>query len=71
MRLAETSEEVEAAQALRYRVFYEEMSAAPTAEMKARRLDFDDFDPVCQHLLVIDLERSNSSPADRSAQIHA
>jgi putative hemolysin len=63
VRLAETSEEIEAAQALRYRVFYEEMSAAPTPEMKAKRIDFDGFDPVCEHLLVIDLERSNCAPA--------
>ncbi len=63
VRLAETAEEVEAAQALRYRVFYEEMSAAPTPEMKARRLDFDAFDPDCEHLLVIDLERGNAAPA--------
>lgn len=63
VRLAETSEEIEAAQALRYRVFYEEMSAAPTPEMKARRLDFDDFDPDCEHLLVFDLERNNGTPA--------
>ena len=34
VRLAETSQEVEAAQALRYRVFYEEMSAVPTPEMR-------------------------------------
>ena len=30
VRLAETQEEIEAAQRLRYRVFYEEMSAVPT-----------------------------------------
>ena len=63
VRLAETPEEIEAAQALRYRVFYEEMSASPTPEMKARRLDFDGFDPACEHLLVVDLEQSNGAPA--------
>ncbi len=54
VRLAETEAEVEAAQALRYRVFYEEMSAIPSPEMQASGRDFDRFDEVCDHLLVID-----------------
>ena len=54
VRLAETEEEVEQAQRLRYRVFYEEMSATPSPEMRAERRDFDRFDPVCDHLLVVD-----------------
>jgi putative hemolysin len=54
VRLAESAAEVEAAQALRYRVFYEEMSAKPTAEMASSRRDFDAFDEVADHLLVID-----------------
>jgi putative hemolysin len=57
LRLAETAAEIEAAQALRYRVFYEEMSARPTPEMAAVRRDFDSFDPFCDHLLVIDHKR--------------
>jgi putative hemolysin len=57
VRLAETAAEIDAAQALRYRVFYEEMSAKPTPEMAARRRDFDSFDEVCDHLLVIDRRR--------------
>lgn len=54
VRLAETEFEVEAAQHLRYRVFYEEMSAAPSPQMRAERRDFDRFDAFCDHLLVID-----------------
>jgi putative hemolysin len=54
VRLAENAAEVAAAQALRYRVFYEEMGAKPTGDMRARLADFDDFDAVCDHLLVID-----------------
>ena len=50
IRLAETPEEVEAAQALRYRVFYEGMAATPTDEMAAVRRDFDSFDEYCDHL---------------------
>lgn len=58
-RLAETEADVDAAQALRYRVFYEEMSATPSAEIAAARRDFDAFDSFCDHLLVIDRERSD------------
>ena len=54
IRLAVTLEEVQAAQALRYRIFYEEMSAKPTADMARIGRDFDHFDQFCDHLLVID-----------------
>jgi putative hemolysin len=54
IRVAETDEEVSAAQALRYRVFYEEMSAKPTARMMELGRDLDNFDEYCDHLLVID-----------------
>jgi putative hemolysin len=57
VRLAENAAEIDAAQALRYRVFYEEMKAQPTAEIAARRRDFDGFDEVCDHLLVLDRRR--------------
>jgi len=62
VRLARSVREVEQAQALRYRVFYEEMSARPTAEMVRLCRDFDIFDACCDHLLVIDHTR----PADRA-----
>ena len=57
VRLAQTADEIQAAQHLRYRVFYEEMSAHPTPEMAAQRRDFDPFDEVCDHLLVLDRRR--------------
>ncbi|MCH7888179.1 MAG: GNAT family N-acetyltransferase [Proteobacteria bacterium] len=56
VRLARCEAEVVAAQALRYRVFFEEMDAVPSAEAAARRRDFDQFDEICDHLLVIDHE---------------
>lgn len=62
IRLAETAAEVDAALSLRYRVFYQEMRAKPSAEVAARRQDFDDFDALCDHLLVID--RSVGRSAD-------
>ena len=57
VRLSRTADEIDAAQALRYRVFYEEMSAVPSPEMRARRRDYDDYDDTWDHLLVIDHER--------------
>ncbi|GAB6052001.1 GNAT family N-acetyltransferase [Magnetospira thiophila] len=62
MRLAENNLDIEAAQALRYRVFYDEMGAQPTSAMARLKLDFDAFDDVCDHLLVIDKEKSNGKP---------
>ncbi len=53
-RLADSEAEIAAAQALRYRVFYDEMGAIPSANCRALRRDFDNFDAVCDHLLVID-----------------
>jgi putative hemolysin len=57
IRLAESAAEIEAAQELRYRVFYEEMSASPTPEMAASKRDFDSFDPFCEHLIVLDARK--------------
>ena len=54
VRLAVNEDEIRAAQALRFRVFYDEMGAKPTAAMAAQSSDFDDFDGVCDHLLVLD-----------------
>jgi putative hemolysin len=59
VRLSRTAAEVDAAQALRYRVFYEEMDAQPSAEMRAHRRDFDSHDETFEHLLVIDHEHPN------------
>jgi L-ornithine Nalpha-acyltransferase len=54
VRLAETAADVDAVQALRYRVFYESLGARPLPEMLRRRRDFDRFDNDCDHLLVLD-----------------
>lgn len=54
VRLATSEEEIAAAQALRYQIFYEEMGAKPTAAMAAARRDIDDYDAICDHLLVVD-----------------
>jgi L-ornithine Nalpha-acyltransferase len=54
VRLARDAAEIDAVQRLRYRVFYEEMQAQPTAAMQAEQRDYDALDDVCDHLLVID-----------------
>jgi putative hemolysin len=54
VRLARTPEEIRQAQLLRYDVFYNEMSARPSAAVAAAKLDFDRFDDYCDHLLAID-----------------
>lgn len=53
-RIAISEADIDAAQALRYRVFFEEMAAKPSPEVARRKRDFDDFDTLCDHLLVID-----------------
>jgi L-ornithine Nalpha-acyltransferase len=54
VRLARSPSEIRRAQALRYRVFYEEMAAVPDEETLALRRDADAFDSICDHLLVLD-----------------
>lgn len=54
IRLAETEDEVRAAQSLRYEVFCGDMGAQATQEMRRLKRDFDDFDAHCDHLLVFD-----------------
>jgi putative hemolysin len=65
VRIAETDHEIKAAQRLRYRVFYEEMSAIPTPQMRGQRRDFDKYDSFCDHLLVVDrnVRDENGEPA--------
>ena len=54
VRLAESVADIDAAQALRYRIFYERLGAQPLPEMARRQRDFDHFDDDCDHLLVLD-----------------
>ncbi|HTI01135.1 MAG TPA: GNAT family N-acyltransferase [Acidisoma sp.] len=54
LRIARTAEELDAAQALRYRVFYQELGAHPDATTEARHRDSDRYDAVADHLLVVD-----------------
>ena len=54
VRVAKTEDEIDAAQRLRYRIFYDEMGAEPAAAARALQRDFDAFDAVADHLLVVD-----------------
>jgi putative hemolysin len=56
--IAETEEDVIASQQLRYRVFVEEMGANASPQMHAEKRDFDEFDDICDHLLVKDVEKN-------------
>ncbi|ASY54994.1 GNAT family N-acetyltransferase [Sinorhizobium sp. CCBAU 05631] len=53
-RLARTAAEIDAAQAVRYRVFVEEMKAQVAPEAERRKRDVDGWDAICDHLLVLD-----------------
>ncbi len=54
VRVAVTAGELDAVQALRYRIFYDEMGAIPDAAAAASRRDRDGFDAVADHLMVVD-----------------
>jgi putative hemolysin len=70
LKLARTSYDIEAAQKLRYSVFYEEMGANPSPRIKRLRLDNDEFDGEADHLLVIDRQlRNNFSGRGRNPVI--
>src|SRR5437868_7273041 len=54
VRIADSRYAIQAAQRLRYHVFYEEMSAIPNRRMRLQKRDFDRYDRFCGHMLVVD-----------------
>jgi L-ornithine Nalpha-acyltransferase len=54
VRIANSAAEIDAVQALRYRVFYQEMGAEADEATAASLRDRDAFDAVADHLLVVD-----------------
>lgn len=54
VRLARKPGEIEAAERLRYDIFYREYGAKPLGDMEKTGRDHDDFDDVTDHLIVID-----------------
>jgi len=69
VRLARSPDEIDAAQALRYRIFYEEMSAVADRRTLCSRRDSDRFDAICDHLVVLDHDTPNAQPDHSSAGI--
>ncbi len=55
--LASSASMIDAAQRLRYQIFYEEMGGTPPSQVAREKRDFDQFDEVFDHLLVLDYER--------------
>lgn len=53
-RLARSASEIDAAQAVRFKVFAEEMRAQLPSEAMRQRRDVDAYDAICDHLLVLD-----------------
>lgn len=53
-RLARSASEIDAAQAVRYKVFVEEMKAQVGPDADRRKRDVDSWDAICDHLLVLD-----------------
>ena len=70
VRLAETEDDVAAAQRLRYRVFVEEMGADASPEERAARREWDEFDPYFDHLILIDNEAASDDPLDRVVGVY-
>jgi putative hemolysin len=63
VRLAMSPEDIEAVQALRYRIFYETMGAQPSPGMARLKRDGDPFDEFCDHLMVLDHARGSGADA--------
>ncbi len=58
VRLAESPREIELAQRLRFRIFCDELGANANPQVMAEKRDFDQFDDVCEHMLVVDRNKS-------------
>ena len=54
VRLASGAADIDAVQALRYRIFYQEMGARADADTTRSQRDRDIYDTIADHLLVID-----------------
>lgn len=69
VRLARKKSEIRRAQRLRYQVFYEEMSATPGALAMLSRRDEDEYDPIFDHLLVLDRGAPNDGRRWRRSKV--
>ncbi|MFP4314050.1 MAG: GNAT family N-acetyltransferase [Alphaproteobacteria bacterium] len=55
VRLVENERELKESQNLRYQIFYKEFNAIPSNDMESVERDFDEYDPVADHLIVTDM----------------
>jgi L-ornithine Nalpha-acyltransferase len=60
VRMADSALEIDAAQALRYQIFYDEMGATPSPRNRKAARDTDPYDEICDHLIVVDLAQSRA-----------
>jgi len=60
VRLAETADDIKAAQALRYRVFYQENQGTPTPEMIDAGREIDEWDDNAYHIIVTHSKNANA-----------
>lgn len=68
IKIAQTSEELWAAQRLRYKVFVEEMGAKVTDNCHLSELEYDDFDQDFEHLILID--KLNKNPLENVVGVY-
>ena len=68
IKIAQTSEELRAAQRLRYKVFVEEMGAKVTDNCHLLKLEYDDFDQDFEHLILID--KLNRNPLENVVGVY-
>jgi len=61
VRMAENEREIELAQRLRFRIFCGELGAKANPEVMAEERDFDAFDAVCDHMLVVDTSKQGDT----------
>lgn len=70
VRLAQSHRDIRKAQRLRFEVFYNEMSASASATTRWKRRDIDQFDAICDHLLVVDRKpASRRSPWSSQSRV--
>ncbi len=59
-RISSSEQDILASQRLRYQVFVEELGATGAGVNHAQRLEADEFDPFCEHLILVDPTRSEA-----------
>ena len=71
VRLARSIADIKRAQRLRFEVFYKEMAAVADKRTLNKKRDEDDYDVICDHLLVVDkaIERTAKRPWPRRPKV--